>query len=107
MKWFQFPVTLSLFLFLALFQAGQFFDSNSFVLANFLVTQSDYGDPSEEELKWMSLGFESEPMLPSSAQIKFNLQFENNSFLIFSFFRGASPFWRPPPRLDPSHHPFI
>jgi len=100
MKWFQSPPTLFLFLFFALFESGQFFDSNSFVFENFLVTQTEYGDPFEEELKGMSLWFESEPILPSSAQIRFNLQFENNSFLIFSFFRGTSPFWRPPPVLD-------
>ena len=99
MKWFQFPVILLLLLGFPLFQYLQFFDSNWLVCGNPVVIKSEYSDPFEEEFKFMSGGIDSKPLSPFYDQVKFFLQLKNPLSILFSFFQGTSPFWRPPPRL--------
>ena len=99
MKWFYPILILFLLLGFPLFQYGQFLDSNWLVCENPGVMKSECSDSSEEELKFVSGEFDLKPQPSSYDLVSFFFQLKNPLSVLFFFFQGTSPFWRPPPVL--------
>jgi hypothetical protein len=95
MKWIQFLLILFLLLGFPLFQMDQVIDINWLICENSLAIKSEYSDSCIDRNLW----FDSRPILSLFNQIRFIFQLKNPFSVLFSSFRGASPFWRPPPSL--------
>jgi hypothetical protein len=97
MNWLRFSPLLFLLLGFSLFQCVQPLDSKFWVFEKSVVIKSEDSDPSEEELKFTGLSFDSNSLSSFFNQIKFIFQLKTPSSFLFSFFQGTFPFWRPPP----------
>jgi hypothetical protein len=97
MKWIQFLLILFLLPGLSLFQMDQAIDIDRSVSENSLVIKSEMNDPSIDQNVW----FDLKPPPYFFNQVKFFFQLKSPLSILLSRFRGASPFWRPPPIFHP------
>ncbi len=95
MKWIQFLLILFLLPGLPLFQMDQAVDVDIewLVCESSLITKSEMNDPSIDQNLW----FDLKPSSYFFNQVKIFFQLKNPSSVLISYFRGFSPFWRPPP----------
>jgi hypothetical protein len=99
MKWFQFPLILSLLIGLPLFQMDQAVDIEWLVCGSSLLIKSEeMNEPSIDQNLW----FDLRPSIFSFNQVKFLFQLKNHLSVLLSYFQGTSPFYRPPPIFNPS-----
>jgi len=98
MKWIQFLVIIFWLPGLPLFQMDQAIDTNWLICDNSLVIKLEYSDIYTEKCFW----FDSISIFSLFNQMRFTFQVKNPLSLLFSYLRGTSPFWRPPPSFHPS-----
>jgi hypothetical protein len=93
MKWIQFLLILFLLPGLPLFQMDQAVDIEWLVCESSLITKSEMNDPSIDQNLW----FDLKPSSYFFNQVKSFFQLKNPLSALIYYFKGFSPFWRPPP----------
>ncbi len=97
MKWFQLLSIAFLLLSFPLFQIDQAIDIDWLICENSLIIKSEWNNPCEKEFRITSLWFDLKSPSSFFNQVKFFFQLKNPLSVLLSYFRGTSPFWRPPP----------
>jgi hypothetical protein len=93
MKWAQPSIIVLLLFGFPFFQCDQTIDWDWLICDNFLVIKLD-SDSSLNE----AFGSDSTKTVPAfSIPIQFISQLKNPLSVLYGFFQGTSPFWRPPP----------
>jgi hypothetical protein len=97
MREIQFLLILFLLLGLPLFQIDQAIDIDWVVCEDSIVIKTEWSDTCEKEFRFTSFWFDLRPLSPFYNPLKSFFQLKNPLSILLSYFKGISPFWRPPP----------
>ena len=97
MKWMELPLILLVLLGFPLSQWDQAIDYDWLACENSITTKLEGTDLFTDE----SLCLETDREFPFLSKSRLPFQFKNPLSALTLYFRGSSPFWRPPPPLEP------